>query len=275
MIGIIHSQFDIDSLNFLNATGITNSTQRLAINYLVTYLKLNNLWDKFYALYPFVGGTLAVNHKFNLKDPRDLDAAFRINFAAATVFSNNGVGLGGSITQYGDTKFIPSVQCNSTDLLSLGYYSRTAAAAPTAVNTASYDIGSSSTAGAAALLIRRQLSNSCQGAIDTSTSTYRTAASSTTDGSGLFTLSQEGTSISLYRNTTTLATNTTVSASLNFSTQSIYLGCLNNNGAAVSATFLGPRTCALSFIAKKLTSGQVSTLYTIIQQYQTILSRQV
>ena len=59
---------DLDALNFINAAGIENLTQTVAINTLVVGLKANNLWSKMRIIYPFVGGT-ATFHKYNLKDP--------------------------------------------------------------------------------------------------------------------------------------------------------------------------------------------------------------
>lgn len=71
--------FDADAQAFIDAAGITNATQQDAINGLVVDLKGAGIWTKIDAIYPFVGGT-ATTHKYNLKDPRDLDAAFRITF---------------------------------------------------------------------------------------------------------------------------------------------------------------------------------------------------
>ena len=66
---------DADATTFITAAGITNLIQASAINTLVNDLKTYGLWTKMKAIYPFVGGS-ATSHKFNLKDPRDLDAAF-------------------------------------------------------------------------------------------------------------------------------------------------------------------------------------------------------
>jgi hypothetical protein len=88
--GVITSQFDYDALLFLSAASISNSTQRLAINYLTFSLKLNGLWDKLNAIYPFVGGT-ATTHKFNLKNPLDTNAAFRLSFVGGWTHSASGV----------------------------------------------------------------------------------------------------------------------------------------------------------------------------------------
>jgi hypothetical protein len=93
--------YNIDAQAFINAAGITNTTQQQAINQLVLDLKAYSLWDKMKAIYPFVGGT-ATSHKYNLKDPRDLDVAYRIQFNGGWTHSSNGIQGDGS-TGYADT----------------------------------------------------------------------------------------------------------------------------------------------------------------------------
>ena len=68
---------DPDAIAFLMAAGITDGTQAAAINTLVIRMKADGIWTKMKAIYPFVGGS-AASHKWNLKDPRDLDAAYRL-----------------------------------------------------------------------------------------------------------------------------------------------------------------------------------------------------
>jgi hypothetical protein len=92
---------DTDANAFFTASGITNPTQQSAITNLCISLKLNNLWTPIKGIYPFVGGS-ASTHKWNLKDPRDLDAAFRLVFTG-TSHSANGVTFDGS-TGFADTK---------------------------------------------------------------------------------------------------------------------------------------------------------------------------
>ena len=89
---------DPDAQAFITAAAITDPTQQAAINTLVVDLKGYNVWTKMKALYPFVGST-ASQHKFNLKDPRDLDAAFRLRFFGDVTHSSNGV-KGGGVNGY-------------------------------------------------------------------------------------------------------------------------------------------------------------------------------
>lgn len=91
---------------FLTATGITDATITSAINTLVNDLIGYGIWDKIFAIYPFVGGT-ATTHKFNLKDPRDLDVAFRLIFNGGVTHNASGV-TGNAVNAWYDTKFSAS-----------------------------------------------------------------------------------------------------------------------------------------------------------------------
>ena len=95
--------FDADAQAFITAAGITDSTQQNAIDALVVGLKADSLWAKITALHPMVGGT-ATTHKYNLKDPQDLDAAFRLTFAGGWTHDANGI-TGNGTNAYADTHF--------------------------------------------------------------------------------------------------------------------------------------------------------------------------
>ena len=113
---------DTDASAFINIAGITNTNQQTAINTLVNELKLYGIWNKMKAIYPFVGGS-AASHKFNLKDPRDLDAAFRLTFSGGWTHTSTGALPNGS-NGYAETYFNNS-KFASTLKASAGYYSRT------------------------------------------------------------------------------------------------------------------------------------------------------
>jgi hypothetical protein len=98
--------YDPDAQAFITAAAITDVTQQGAINTLVLALKGYSIWTKFKAIYPIVGGT-ASQHKYNLKDPRDLDAAFRLVFNGGWTHSSTGAQPNG-VNGYADTKFTPS-----------------------------------------------------------------------------------------------------------------------------------------------------------------------
>jgi hypothetical protein len=87
---------DADAAAYLTAASITDPTQITAVNNIFKDFKgqgLNNSTYNFYnrltAFWLFVGGTAAA-HKFNAKDPRDVDAAYRLTFSGGWTHSANG-----------------------------------------------------------------------------------------------------------------------------------------------------------------------------------------
>ena len=99
---------DADAQAFITAAAITDATQKSAIDTLVKGLKTDGVWTKMKAIYPFVGGT-ASTHKWNLKDPRDLDAAFRLVFNGGWTHSSTGATPNGT-NGFADTKLNLSTQ---------------------------------------------------------------------------------------------------------------------------------------------------------------------
>ena len=98
------SSVDPDAQAFITAAGITDPTQQSAINTLVVDLKSDGLWTKMIAIYPLVGGT-ASSQKYNLKDPRDLDVAYRLTFGGG--WSHGSFGIGGNgVNTYADTHIL-------------------------------------------------------------------------------------------------------------------------------------------------------------------------
>jgi hypothetical protein len=92
---------DPDAQAFITAAAITDATQQSAVNQLVVDLKSYGVWTKMKAIYPFVGGT-ADTHKFNLKDPQDLDTAYRLTFFGGWTHSATGA-LPNGINGYANT----------------------------------------------------------------------------------------------------------------------------------------------------------------------------
>jgi hypothetical protein len=111
---------DSDAQAFLTAAGITSYTQANAVNTLVVDLKSAGVWTKMKALYPFVGGT-ATSHKWNLKDPRDLDVAYRLTFNGGMSHDSRGIVPNGT-TGYANTFIDPYVLSINSGF---GYYSQT------------------------------------------------------------------------------------------------------------------------------------------------------
>jgi hypothetical protein len=85
----------------INSSGVTlNLAQRIYVGTMIEGMKASGAWDKCNAIYGMVGGTAAA-HKWNWKDMRDLDAAFRlISEGAGTITHNSNGATGGSNVIY-------------------------------------------------------------------------------------------------------------------------------------------------------------------------------
>lgn len=102
---------DADAQAFVTAGSITDPTQRAAVNQFVIDLKAASLWTKMKYVYPLMGGT-ALAHKFNLKDPIDADANFRLTFGSDVTHGANGISTSSinGTNNIVDTHFVPSVE---------------------------------------------------------------------------------------------------------------------------------------------------------------------
>ena len=119
---------DSDSSKIIEAvrsTGVViTEAMRLYVDYIVSNMKAIGTWDLCNAVYGFVGGT-AASHKFNWKDLRDVDAAFRLTYGGTVTHSANGM-QGNGTTGFADTYIIPNNVHNSTDGVSILTYIKTA-----------------------------------------------------------------------------------------------------------------------------------------------------
>jgi len=102
-----YSIWDNDAEAFISAAGLNGTVDPPAIRTLVSALKSANIWNKLKAIYPFVGGNVN-SHKRNLKDPRDLDEAYRLTFYGGWTHNITGPYGNGSNT-YADTNLNPSL----------------------------------------------------------------------------------------------------------------------------------------------------------------------
>jgi len=120
------SGLDADAKKFIDSASITNVGLQTAIDSLVVQLKRNNVWGPLVAIYPMVADANTssgcfTQMKWNLKDPRNLDAAFRITFIQGTaIASDTGIRWDGT-TSYADTHVVPFGLLNK-DSTSCGVY---------------------------------------------------------------------------------------------------------------------------------------------------------
>jgi hypothetical protein len=251
---------DADANAFLTATGITNATISSAICTLVTSMKANGTWAKCNAIYPFVGGT-ATTHMYNLKNPANTNAAFRLSFVGGWTHSSNG-GLPNGTNAYADTFLNPTTTL-SLNSSHISYYSRT--------NIAQnfYDMGAGADPSAYIIIASRNTSNTSRFIVYTGN--LNDVANS--DSRGLFISNRtSSTVINGFKNTSKILNLTqTAIARPN---RSIFLGALNYQGTG-GAVLFSSKQCAFATIGSGLTDAEAANLYSTIQTFQTTLGRQV
>jgi len=257
--------WETDAQAFITAAAITNPTQQSAVNQLVVDLKGYGVWTKFSALYPFVGGT-ASTHKFNLKDPRDLNVAFRLVFNGGWTHSLTGAKPNGT-NAYADTCFNPVTNSLSYNNNHLSYYSRTNESTSNAI----YEMGSgNSTAGGTSLFLRR--TNNTSGYDSATFLSNRLLASPITDGQGFYLGSSITSNIGyLFKNGNQLQfKNPLVNASM--ISFNYYIGSFNEQNTTI---YYSNKECAFSSIGDGLSPTEASNFYTAVQTFQTTLGRSI
>lgn len=264
-IFLLMPKYDLDAIAFINATGITNATEKLAINYLVVNLKAIGVWTKIFALYPFVGGT-AITHKYNLKNPLDTDAAMRIVFYGAVTHDANGITTDG-LTGYGNTHAI-ALTSFATNNECMFLYSRTSAATP---STSEVDMGCAVSTTSRDALTLRTSANSYGCSFNSTTN--GTVSTTSTDASGFFVGSRfNSTDLRIFKNGSQVGVTQTALNNGTRANLKVYIGCRNVLNAPNG---LVSRNYAMAGMSSRLTTTEVSNMYTVVQQYQTYLGRQV
>ncbi len=109
---IYSTSYDTDAQAFFTAVegggDVLTTTEKDAVNQLVVDLKADSIWSDILYAYPFVGGT-ATAHKWNLKDPQDTDAAYRLDFGSVVAHNSSGIlGTSNDPNSYGDTHYNPT-----------------------------------------------------------------------------------------------------------------------------------------------------------------------
>jgi hypothetical protein len=222
-------------------------------------MKADGTWSKMKAIYPFVGGT-ATTHKFNLKDPRDLDAAFRLSFSGGWTHNSNGVTPNG-VNAFANTFFNPrtSLTIGSN---SQGHYQRL-----NAIDSGFRGVWDNTTAYRLEISLNSvSFANRCKTIANGSEIEIAAIA----DTRGLVLSKSNAGLFRWYRNTTLLGS--TSAGSTIYPNRPYYIGANNNNG---TAAFFSNMPLSFSFLGDGLTDTESSNLYTRVQAFQTTLGRQV
>jgi hypothetical protein len=261
-IGIVNKYgvaYDSDAQAFITAcanAGVTlSSTIQDAINNFVLGLKADSLWTKCYAIYPFVGGA-AASHKFNLKDPQDADAAFRLTFAGSPTHDSNGVTFASASSQIANAYWNPTTY-GLQNSIGTSVYSKTNNEETTCL------MGCSSTN--VIVLRPRRATNTMAVGICTS---GVGATATNNDSSGFFTAVRVASnSLKVYRNGTEILSSTVSSAGLpNFN-----MG-IGGRNASTPSEYCN-KNIAMAIIHEGLNATEAGNLNSRHSTFQTALGR--
>jgi hypothetical protein len=113
--------YDPDAQAYFNAnTAITSSADKTAINNFYLGLKSDNIYTKIYWMILPLWST-ATNNKWNLVNPLDTNAAFRLTFSSGWTHASTGIT---PLNAFADTFLIPSTNLSQNNA-HLSFYSGT------------------------------------------------------------------------------------------------------------------------------------------------------
>jgi len=255
---------EAETLAFITASGITSETEIGAVNYLVYRLKEENLFDEFYALYPFVGSS-STSNGINLIDT----TKYEITWFGSWTYNSNGITGNGTDTR-ASTLFSPGSANNPTQQTynlsnSLHVYNRTLG------TETDGDMGVAAGSGQQVLSVKvasgAVYTYSLYGTADWSA----TATLGTNEEIGFFSgniKESEPASKGLFKNGQLIASGVG-------SNPTGSIGITGTRDIGRIQTNYTSRNYALAAIGKGLSVSQYPTLYNIVQNYQAILGRAV
>ena len=243
------------------AGGSVTSTEANAVNTLTIGLKSAGIWSKMKIIYPMVGSSAAACAQ-NLKS-----SSFTSTFNGAWSFNATGV-TGNGINTWIRNGFVGSTQLISGNWHQ-SYYSRTN-------NTIGADAGAGDVAGYPSSLMQIRAASNNSFFVCGDYSNYGLVATGVTDSTGFFLGSiLSNTDRKYYRNLSIIQSNTTLIINVLYPAE-IIIGAYNEAGTTIpNPRFFNSKECALYTIGDGLTTSEANNLYTLVQAFQTTLSRQV
>lgn len=248
---------------YLDAIGLNSPSDIESINYLITNLIDNSLWNEIYALYLFKG-TTSTQHKWNVKNPLDTNGAFRLTFSGAGSYSSLGFQLNGT-NAYANTYF------NPFNIIDKNNFGLTIVSGTSNIpnSTNAVEIGAS---GNDNNLTRLSVRNSKTEPVSTLMSvTGNMWSNSFIDAKGIFTVSKSSkikTNIFINGNFTSANINENVSSSI--FNGNMYIGCENNSN---SAKFFSNQRLQIAIIHNGLSDLKIIKLHEIIDISESIAGR--
>ena len=257
------SGIDPDAEAFITATGISG-TEATALNQLVLDLKSAGIWSKIDAAYPFVGTTFSTQGKYNLKDPRDLDAAYRLTANGTTSYSSSyDIGTNGSSSDYFNTHWNASTDLTFNDTHFAVWETNTSAWSGTTIAYGAYGEGTTNSG----VFLSPDLASFgfARGRM------YQNAADeSVNEGDGLWLVTNNGTTTSLYKNGSLEASTAETNSGVTLPNLDINLGRMNSTSANF---YPAPIRCKWASLGLHLSSTETSDLYTAVNTFNTTLGR--
>lgn len=240
------------------AGGTLSLTEQNAVNTMVNSLQAAGIYTKFKIIYPMVGASAAACSQ-NL-----ISSSFTGAFIGGWSYSSNGV-LGNATNTYMRTNFVCTTQMTASNWHQ-SYYSRTN-------NNIGIDCGVGDVSGYPSSLMQiRNASNQSYFACG-NYSNYGLGPFSVTDSTGFFVGSiLSNTDRTYYRNSIVIVINTASIANVLYPGE-IIIGAYYENG--FNPRFFNSKQCAFYTIGDGLTTSEANTFYSIVQTFQTSLSRQV
>ena len=256
--------FDTDAQAFFNrvtaAGGVLSTLEKNAVNTLVLSLKSAGIWSSMKAIYPMVGASAAACAQ-NLKS-----SSFTGTFTSGWTFASTGVTPNGT-SAYMDTNFIPSTNLTFNSA-SFSIYSRS-----NFTPTTDQVIGCSNAPANNPLIgMPFRTTKSVGGWLYSYQTPDEINSTINQNFAAMFIASRiASNNAKLYRNSSVLGSVTT-NGQTTQPANNFYFGAFNGSGvASLYCNF----QFAFAHIGDGLTDTQASNFYTVVQTFNTTLSRQV
>lgn len=244
---------DADAAAYIAAAGLTDPTETGAINDLVVDLKSNSLWTKITGFWVFWDSFN--ESKFNLVDPTDSDAAFRLVQQGSGTFSNGYTNVN---LAYLNTKITPD-EANASGLITRLF------GILTDVAEANTDLGRITVTGDvhADFIQTRNGSNNFFARCGTTATNLTIANASSV---GRYAVVSSAAALTAYKNGSSIGT--VAQTTLVDTAKEFVIGAGGNNSTTYST-----KKFSYAAIMDELSSGEVSILDGLLSTFNTALGR--
>ncbi len=253
---------DADAQAYINANeAITSQSDANAINTFFTGLKTDGIYTKIKAMYLPIWGS-AASSKWNLINNRTFD----LTFTTGWTFSSGGA-LPNGTSAYANTFLTPSSHL-SLNSAHLSFYSRTNSTG----NFADMGVANNSTNLSAILIMSKWSDNKFYGQVND----YDFTDNSVADSLGFFCGSRTASNVQKTFKNATIVTSKSAASTVLVGYQ-IPIGAryIQNVSGSPGYTSYSNRQCSFASIGDGLTDTEAANFYTLVNTYQTALSRNV